>query len=72
VITDIVMPVMGGRDLVENLAPLLKRRRVLFVTGFEAGKSSETTLQPGFGFLRKPFNFKQLADKVRELLAVPF
>jgi two-component system cell cycle sensor histidine kinase/response regulator CckA len=71
VIADMVMPVMGGRDLVEKLMPLLGHRpvRVLFISGYAGGSSSvPVESRPGFGFLPKPYDLQQLADKVKDLL----
>ncbi len=68
-LTDMIMPRMGGRELAE----LIKKRwpdvKILFTSGY----TDETVMQldtPGQGiaFLQKPFSPANLAHKVREVL----
>ena len=68
-ITDVVMPRMGGPQLAERLADERPEMKVLFVSGY----AENTVLQHGTvdvttRFLQKPFSSKALARKVRELL----
>ena len=68
-ITDVVMPRMGGPQLAERLADERPDMRVLFVSGY----AENTVLQHGkvdvnTRFLQKPFSLKTLARKVREVL----
>jgi PAS domain S-box-containing protein len=70
VVTDVVMPVMGGRELAARLAQLRRGLKVLFTSGY----TNETVKQevPGTLFLEKPFTPAMLGKKVREVLdAVP-
>ncbi|HEY7725483.1 MAG TPA: PAS domain S-box protein [Anaeromyxobacteraceae bacterium] len=62
-VTDVVMPELGGRDLAERLAADRPGLRVLFTSGYTAGGLAE-----GAAFLPKPFTPDQLASRVRELL----
>ncbi|MGD0181384.1 MAG: response regulator [Terriglobales bacterium] len=68
-ITDVVMPKMGGPMLAEWLADERANMKVLFVSGYAEnpvlrhGKIDVTTR-----FLQKPFSGKMLARKVREVL----
>jgi CheY-like chemotaxis protein len=69
VISDVVMPRMGGPELVRRLISLMPDLRVLFVSGYTAEALSPAELhgvQPGF--LQKPFSADALAFKVREVL----
>jgi len=68
-ITDVVMPKMGGPALAEWLADERPNMKVLFVSGY----AENTVLRHGrvdvaSRFLQKPFSGKMLARKVREIL----
>ncbi len=68
-ITDVVMPRMGGPKLAERLVDERPDMKVLFVSGY----AENTILQRGkiditTRFLQKPFSLKMLARKVREVL----
>jgi PAS domain S-box-containing protein len=67
-ITDVVMPRMGGPKLAERLADERPEMKVLFVSGY----AENTVLQHGIidvttHFLQKPFSLKALARKVSEV-----
>jgi two-component system cell cycle sensor histidine kinase/response regulator CckA len=68
-ITDVVMPRLGGPRLAERLADERPDMKVLFVSGYaentvlKHGKIEVTTR-----FLQKPFSLKVLARKVREVM----
>ncbi len=69
-ITDVLMPHMGGRELVERLQTQGHDMKVLYVSGY----TDDTTvysgdLPPGTAFLQKPFTLGSLLDKVKEVLA---
>ncbi len=61
-ITDIVMPGMGGADVYAHLKTMQPEIRVLFISGF----MSRGPL-PG-GFLKKPFSAAELIETVRGML----
>jgi two-component system, cell cycle sensor histidine kinase and response regulator CckA len=68
-LTDVVMPRMGGRELHEILAEAHPGLRVIFMSGYTA----DTILRQGIAetgrpFLQKPFTAQQFARKVRETL----
>jgi CheY-like chemotaxis protein len=69
VLTDLVMPGMGGRDTAEAVRALHPGARALFMSGytddavFRGGGRS-----PGTGFIQKPFDGQALAGSVREAL----
>jgi CheY-like chemotaxis protein len=68
-ITDVVMPGMGGRELAERLARKRPSMRVLFISGY----TDDAILQHGVldgdtAFMNKPFPPASLLEKVRELL----
>jgi CheY-like chemotaxis protein len=69
-ITDVLMPHMGGRELVERLQTQGHNMKVLYVSGY----TDDTTihsgeLPAGTAFLQKPFTLGSLLDKVKEVLA---
>jgi two-component system cell cycle sensor histidine kinase/response regulator CckA len=73
-VTDLVMPRMGGRRLAELILQSMPEAppRVLFISGYTS--DAELTgglLGPGLSFLQKPFGPTHLARRVRELLDAP-
>jgi CheY-like chemotaxis protein len=69
VITDVVMPGMGGRELVKQLAETRRETKVLYLSGYtEDAIVSEGTIESGAAFLQKPFTLQNLSRKVREVL----
>jgi two-component system cell cycle sensor histidine kinase/response regulator CckA len=70
VVTDVVMPQMGGKELVERLRTTRSEMQVLFVSGYPAEQSGmQDILPPNTPFLSKPFNAQSLASQVRAALA---
>jgi signal transduction histidine kinase/CheY-like chemotaxis protein len=70
VVTDVVMPNMGGRELALELWKARPETRVLFMSGY----TEDSIIQQGLrkqsvGFIGKPFRPDVLARKVREMLA---
>jgi PAS domain S-box-containing protein len=69
VITDVVMPEMGGRELVERLVAGRPEIRFLLMSGYTDDDVVRRGVQKGeTAFLQKPFTPVQLAAKVREVL----
>jgi len=69
VISDLVMPGLGGRAMVHELAKTRPESKVLFLSGYtEDAVSSEGVLDGGTAFLQKPFTLQSLSRKVREVL----
>jgi PAS domain S-box-containing protein len=68
-LTDMVMPGMGGSALAAELTASRPSLRVLFITGYapEAVERRGELVDAG-GLLEKPFSADQLARKVREVL----
>jgi two-component system, cell cycle sensor histidine kinase and response regulator CckA len=69
VITDSIMPLMGGRELVERVRLLRSDMRVLVASGYsEEGCAAHCALPAGVEFLLKPFTGRALLEKVRQTL----
>ena len=69
VLTDIVMPEMGGREMMELVRQYIPRATVLYISGFTAGGlpvAADEREQRHF--LQKPFTPVVLLDRVRVLL----
>jgi signal transduction histidine kinase/CheY-like chemotaxis protein len=72
VVTDVVMPRMGGRVLASRLAERYPHLRVLYVSGYGVdGGTPDELLDAGPWLLRKPFTAQQLASRVRDALERP-
>jgi CheY-like chemotaxis protein len=72
VLTDVVMPRMGGRELVENLLLARPDLRVLYMSGYTEGSLMSRGMTPEqVTLIRKPFPFESLLEKLREVLDSP-
>ena len=72
VVTDVEMPTLGGRGMVDELHELSPGLRVLFMSGY----TDNEILRRGINtaetdFLRKPFTAEALCQAVRAVLAKP-
>ena len=69
VLTDVVMPQMGGRELVGHLQRMFPNIKALFVSGYTEDRVSYgDSLNPTIGFIAKPFMPNTLLTKVREVI----
>jgi len=70
VISDVVMPVIGGRkiaDIVENSYP---NTRILLISGHTDEESVRKSVElESRDFLQKPFSIDTLGAKINEMLA---
>ncbi len=69
VVTDMVMPRVGGRELAERARVRGVRIPFLFTSGYTARDVRESAnLDPDAAFLHKPWTMSELLAKVRETL----
>ncbi|MBI5821077.1 MAG: response regulator [Verrucomicrobia bacterium] len=68
-VTDVIMPQMGGKELADQLKQLRPGTRILFVSGYTGDALDNSgVLQTGAAFLEKPFSAARLTQKIREVL----
>jgi CheY-like chemotaxis protein len=68
-ITDVVMPGMGGAELADQIAQSRPLTKILYMSGYtEDAITHRGVVSSDVAFLQKPFTPSALAAKVRELL----
>jgi CheY-like chemotaxis protein len=72
-LTDLIMPGVTGRELAKRLTSRHPKMRVLYMSGYTFGITTQTgmpsgLLEDGVTFLQKPFTPSALGEKVREAL----
>ncbi len=71
-VTDMVMPEMGGRELAERLARLRPAMRVVYVSGYSSNADvTHGVFAPDTPLLQKPFESEALLRTVREVIDAP-
>ena len=69
VLTDVVMPAMSGKRVIEELRRMQRTFKVLFMSGYtDNAIVHHGVLEVGTNFLQKPFTVDGLIGKVREVL----
>lgn len=69
VLTDVIMPLMSGRELIDKWKVFRPESKVLYMSGFtDDAIIHHGVLDDGVFFLQKPFSPDSLAAKVREVL----
>ncbi|HEX6048022.1 MAG TPA: ATP-binding protein [Gemmatimonadaceae bacterium] len=68
-VTDLVMPEMGGRELARRLVGVRPDVHVLFTSGYTAeAMNQQAILEPGDAFLGKPYSPDGLVKRAHEIL----
>ena len=68
-VTDVVMPKIGGRELADRIAEIRPEIKVLYMSGYtDNAIVHHGVLGEGMEFIQKPFTVDGLARKVREVL----
>lgn len=70
-ITDLVMPNIGGRELAQRLTPLRPQMKVLFMSGYSEHAADDEELDTSATVLQKPFSLDALVRNVRRVLDQP-
>jgi CheY-like chemotaxis protein len=71
-ITDVIMPEMGGKELAEYFKKYNGDARILFTSGYTDHHIVHSgTLDDGIFFLHKPYTIESLSVKIREVLRAP-
>jgi two-component system cell cycle sensor histidine kinase/response regulator CckA len=69
VVTDVIMPQMGGKVMAEWLKTTYPNLKILFMSGYtDDAMIQHGELEPGIEFLSKPYVPVTLTRKVREIL----
>lgn len=69
-VSDVVMPGIGGKALAEKLEARLPDLKVLFISGYpDEAVVHHGVLDEGVAYLQKPFSPKAIIQKVQEVLA---
>jgi len=69
VILDLMMPGMGGKQCLEQLLVMAPDTKVVIASGYSVNGPTKATLEAGArGFIKKPFELKQMLKVVREVL----
>ncbi|WP_320042136.1 PAS domain S-box protein [uncultured Desulfobacter sp.] len=68
-ITDVIMPVMNGRELAKQLKSSRPDLKQLYMSGYTADIiAHHGVLEDGIHFIQKPFSIRELASKVRQVI----
>jgi len=69
VVTDVIMPVMGGKEMADWLKATYPNLKILFTSGYtDDAIAHHGVLEAGIDFLAKPYTRAALLRKVREML----
>jgi CheY-like chemotaxis protein len=69
VIMDMIMPGMGGGETFDRLRNINSSIKVLLSSGYSVNGQAAKILRRGCdGFIQKPFNLNQLAEKIGEIM----
>jgi PAS domain S-box-containing protein len=69
ILTDVIMPGMGGRELAEQLEKTRPDTKLIYMSGYtDNAVVHHGALEKGLSFIQKPFTSHGLSKKVREML----
>ena len=68
-LTDVIMPLIGGKELSEKFQVLHPDSQLIFTSGYtDEAIVRHGVLDPGINFIQKPYSLTMLSRKVREVL----
>src|SRR6202522_4244317 len=68
-LTDVIMPGMNGKELAQRVSEIRPNVKILYMSGYTENVIGRNgMLDAGVRLLQKPFNLRDLKDKVREVL----
>ncbi len=72
VLMDVVMPRMGGREVIRQMLTSVPNQKILFTSGYStSGIHTNFILEEGLEFIPKPYSTNALRGKVRAVLDKP-
>ena len=70
ILTDVIMPVMSGKEMADSIAELRPEIKVIFMSGYTSDIIAQRgVLQEGMHFIQKPFDMGALNLKIASVLA---
>jgi CheY-like chemotaxis protein len=71
-VTDLIMPEMNGKELVNAVSSILPAMKVLYTSGYTDDHIVHSgALDEGIAFLSKPYSAQNLSRRIREILDEP-
>ena len=68
VISDIGLPGLNGRQIIDLARERRPHLKVLFMTGYAENAAASGFLEPGMSMITKPFAMEALASRIREIV----
>ncbi|MBW6471043.1 MAG: response regulator [Methanosarcinaceae archaeon] len=70
VLTDLIMPVMGGMELLRNIRQIKPRTSVIIITGFGTIDNAVEAIKAGASdYITKPFKIDEVQSKIKNFFA---
>ncbi len=69
ILTDLVMPEMGGKELAEIISKVDPSLKILFTSGYSDNHVVQKgILEKNVNFVQKPYTFQSISQKIRTIL----
>ena len=69
ILTDVVMPGLNGREMMDRIKAILPNTKVLYMSGYTADIIAQRGIvDEGMHFITKPIDMNKLNDKILEIL----